>query len=147
MVAPADRYYPIDARMLFVEDQTLTADDVVAVGGSDVVLHLGEGRVDAAWILDVETIAIDGSDELYDWYLELGDAEAFDGDIEIAASMHLGDTAVRPGGAIDSTVGRYVQQFSNQVNGVIYPWARLRLDGTGSTFSIKFSSWLSLNVN
>lgn len=148
MVAAATRYRPLDARTLFVEAQTLTADDFVTDGVTDpTVIDFGAGRIDGSWVMDVSAIAIDGNDELYSFHLEGSNVSDFASGVELLASMHLGATEVRPGGAIDSTIGRYAKDFSNEVNGVEYRYARIRLITAGSTKSITIDTWLSIQSN
>lgn len=144
MVDAARRYYAFDALMYFIEDLTLTASDVIQEGGVDKVLDVGAGRVDGTMLIDVAALDIASNDELYTFRLQGSNVADFASGIENLATVDLGATEVRPGGAIDSLIGRREVPFSNAVNAVEYRYLRLNLIISGTTPTITFTSWLGL---
>lgn len=128
------KFYPYDSLMVFraAGQAALTADNA-NIGEIDFG---AQARFDGVVVVGVESIAIDGNDELYEFILK-GSNDDFSTE-EILGLLTLGATEVRPTGAIDSTTGVYEIHFSNEVNDVIYQKVRLELDGSGTSFSIGF---------
>ncbi len=139
------RYYQLDSLTKFTEDMTLTASDVVAASGTDVVLELGAGRIDGTLVIDVKTIDITSADEKYTFILQGCADSAFSGDIENLAVVELGATGVRDGGARDSVTGRWAIPITQDLpEDTEWKYCRLNVLISGTSPSIKFSSWVAL---
>jgi hypothetical protein len=115
----------------------LTADTTI-----DTIDQLAAVRTEYTTRIYVESIAIDGNDERYQFRIELSDDNFDGGGVEdIAAMYDLGATQVRTGGLADSAAGDYIEMhWCTEQNEVSYRYWRLVLDGTGSTFSIAFNA-------
>lgn len=140
-----NRTYTPDAEFVLADPSTgLTATDVPQSGGVDLVVKVGNGRLEAVAIIDIVSCEIASNDELYTFTIQGGDAEAFDGDIENLAMLDFGATEVRHGGAIDTVAGRYELEFCNQQGDVTYPYVRLHVTvaGTIDTTGIVFGAFV-----
>lgn len=139
------RYYPIDANTLFCEDKVVTASGVIKDGASaDIVLAIGPGQQDFAWVVDINLIETDSSNELYTLLLQGCNDIAFGSGIVNLDSFRFGHTAVIPGGAITTLAGRYTKVTKTEYGGVDYKYVRLNVIVAGTIVTgIKFSSWLS----
>jgi hypothetical protein len=119
----------------------------VALSGTDQVLQLGPGRMDASLLINVQSIEIASGDELYAFMLEGSDDSAFGSGIEVLGYIQLGkgNTANRIGNAdVDSVVGLYELPFTNERAGTIYDYVRLNVVIAGTiAVGIKFDSWIA----
>lgn len=137
------RTYNQDAELILADGAAaMTADGVTQVASANVSKQLGPGRFEGVLIIDVSAIDIVSNDEVYHICLQGASTSAFSTK-EIVAQMSLGATEVRPGGAIDSTPGRYEIPFQTEQDGIVYDWVRLHVDLNGTTPSITFKAWIA----
>lgn len=141
----AKRYAPMDARTTFCEGKTLTASDVVSDGTNDIILDVGPGRQDFTFAVNVTSLDIASADEHYQFVLQGSNSSTFASGIENLAILDLGATASRLGGAIDSVAGRYLVEASNQAGATEYEYVRLNVLIAGTTPTITFDAWLSID--
>lgn len=118
----------------------LTADAYVGTQ-----LDQGSATItDMVLVLNVESIDVVGTDEIYDLRVVLSNtADRSDG--TIVAMQQLGHITAIPGPeTITTAVGtRIVLPFRTEKNGTAYRYVDLHLDGTGATFSLAFNAHLS----
>jgi len=134
------RVYNFDAEMLLKDAGLIAADDNAQVASVDQILDLGAARMDGVVVLDVTAVEIADNNELYHVILQGSNSSTFASGIENLACMTFGATEVRPGGAKDSTVGRYEMPFTNEQDDVTYRYVRIAIDvggtiGTGINFT------------
>ncbi|MHA7900773.1 MAG: hypothetical protein ACX94B_12990 [Henriciella sp.] len=137
------RSYTFDAELEFKDAGAVTADGAAEVDGSAKIVDLGSetAAFSGVMICDVSAIKISANDELYTLIVQGGDADDFSGAIENLAELSLGATEVRPGGADDSTVGRYEIPFINEQDGTKYRYLRVYVDVAGTSPSINFTAF------
>lgn len=145
----AKRYYPVDANLLFCEDKTIAASTVVKdAATNDVVLTIGAGQQDFAWVVDIETIEVDTNNEKYDFLLQGSNSPTFASGIVNLAQMTLGAAAVLLGSAGVSVPGRYALHTDNEFANLEYKYVRVNLIIAGTIATgVKFSSWLSARAH
>jgi hypothetical protein len=137
------RTYNQDAALILADGAAaVTADGVSQVASANVALQLGPGRFEGVLIIDVSAIDIASTDEVYHLCLQGASSSAFSTK-QTVAQLSLGATAARPGGAIDSLIGRYEVPFYTEVDSVTYDWVRLYTDVGGTTPSITFKAWIA----
>ena len=120
------------------QSAAVTASAAATVGGSAKIIDFGANtRVDAQAIFDVSALDIASNDELYTFIIQGSSSATFASDIQNLASMNFGATEVRPGGAIDSLIGRYELGFTNEQNDTLYRYVRLYrlISGTSTTIT------------
>lgn len=139
------RVYNQDKELILADGAAaITADGVTQVGGVAASKQLGAGRFEGVLIIDVSAIDIVGNDEVYHLLLQ----GAASGDsafttVETLAQITLGATEVRPGGAIDSVIGRYEIPFTTEQHDTVYDWVRLYVDVAGVSASITLKAWIA----
>lgn len=112
------------------------------VDGEAAVVSVGEGLVKGRLIIDVSAIeTADGNEEYY-LHLMGGSDESFTNTVSLCA-LELGAAAVLAGNQT-SGVGRYELPFTNEQNGIIYPFLRVRhvIDWPGDS-GINYKAYLS----
>lgn len=129
-----------DHAHLMKDAGAVTAAAAAQVGGEDRVLDLGAGRIDGRVIVDVSALTV-STDERYDIELQLLNV---DNEVVIGATLVLGEAAAA-GNQEDSVPGRYELHVTNEVNGVIYPKARLFTRAAGTAESINYTAFLALH--
>jgi hypothetical protein len=139
------RTYTFDSQtQLSDETGAITASAAGQVGGSAKVIDWGlNTRVDAQAIIDISAIDIASGDELYTFLIQGSSVSNFASNVQNLAAVNFGKTAVRPGGAIDSLVGRYEIGFTNEQAGVMYQYCRLFRVLAGTSPSITSTVWTS----
>jgi hypothetical protein len=136
------RNYNQDVNLIFHDGAApTTADGGGVVGGSTKVIKLGAGRFDGVMLFDVSAIDISSTDERYVLVVQGCNDAAFTGPKENLAALELGASAVRSGGAINSTTGRYEVPFNTEQDDVTYTFARVFVDVNGTTPSITYKAW------
>lgn len=121
---------------LEMKDAGLVAASVAAqVGGSAAVIDLGDNRVDARVIVDVTAIEVASGDEKYEVELQVSDSASFASGIFNAGTLKFGDSTVNGESADTAVPRRQELQFTNEINGITYRYARLftRVAGTVAT--------------
>lgn len=137
------RIYNQDKELILADGAApQTADGVSQVGGQAASKQVGPGRFEGVLIIDVSAIDIVGNDELYNLCLQGAATSAFSA-VEVLAQINLGATETRPGGAVDSVIGRYEIPFITEQHDTVYDWIRLHLDVTGATASLTYKAWIA----
>jgi D-serine deaminase-like pyridoxal phosphate-dependent protein len=139
------RVYTFDANTE-LSDQTaaVTASAAATVDGSAKIIDFGANtRVDAWAVINVTALDIASNDELYTFTIQGSSSASFASDIQNLASISFGATEVRPGGAIDSTVGQYEVGFTNEQDDVIYRYVRLYRTIAGTSPTITSTAFAS----
>ncbi|MBW8285087.1 MAG: hypothetical protein K0M55_15965 [Rhizobium sp.] len=137
------RVYNQDKELILADGAAAqTADGVSQVSAAAASKQLGPGRFEGVLIIDVSAIDIVGNDELYHICLQGASTSAFSA-VEILAELSLGATETRPGGAIDSVIGRYEVPFTTEQHDTVYDWVRLHIDVAGATASITYKAWIA----
>ncbi len=139
---PMHKFYPLDSRLQHRApgSAALTADTTL---GS--ITHLGTTRTEALTKFYIESIDVAGGDEVYEIRVELSDDDFAGGDVERVAAIWRGGDATVITDRTDTPVGFEGElRWTNEVNGVVYPYVRIRLDGTGSTFSLGIHCYTTL---
>lgn len=136
------RIYNQDKELIFKDAGAVTADGAATVDGSAKIIKVGAGRFEAVMMVDVSAITV-GADNVYNIIIQGSNTADFSGAKENLAVLNLGNTAVRPGGAITSLIGRYEVPFHTDINDVIYDYVRVYVDVAGTTPSVDFKAWAS----
>lgn len=139
------RVYNQDAELILADGAAaITADGVTQVASANVSKKLGAGRFEGVLIIDVSAIDLASTDEVYHLLLQgaASGGSAFT-TVETLAQLSLGATAARPGGAINSVIGRYEIPFITEQHDTVYDWVRLYVDVAGTSPSITFKAWIA----
>src|SRR5690606_35958655 len=133
--ARQNRQYAWDAELEMKDAGLVASSDAAQVDGSDKILTVGDAVFKGVCVVDVSAIEIASNDELYIICVQGSTSATFASDVQNLAALPLGATEVNPGGAIDSTTGRYEIPFINEQDGVTYPYLRVYtyVDGTIAT--------------
>jgi hypothetical protein len=138
--------FTFDANLQFKDAGLVAADAAAQVGGSARIVDLGEGLFEGDMVIDVTAIEIASNDERYDICIQLSDSASFASGIVEACVLPLGAHEVLPGDT-DSTTGRYVLPFRNEVNGTWYRYGRIYVDVTGTIATgINFTAYAAPRV-
>lgn len=134
------RSYTYDA------SQVLKAAGLVAADAGHTIVPVGDGFYTGVAVIDVTAIETASNDERYVIQLQGSTSATFASDVQNLAALELGASAVRSGGAITSTVGRYELPFTNEQNGVTYPYVRAYTDVSGTIATgINWSGYIGLD--
>lgn len=137
------RVYNLDIELLLADGAAaMTADGVTQVASANVSKQLGPGRFEGVLIIDVSALDIASNDEVYTFLLQGSSASDFSTK-ETLVSLALGATEVRPGGAVDSVIGRYELPFITEQHDTVYDYVRLYVDVAGTTPSITFKAYIA----
>nr|DAH75490.1 MAG TPA: major capsid protein [Caudoviricetes sp.] len=136
------RTYTQDAELIFKDAGAMTASGGTTVAGSAVIKDIGPGRFEAVMLCDVSAMTL-GADNHYTVIVQGSNDPTFATGIQNLAVVGLGNTAVRPGGAITSPIGRYELPFLTDIGGVVYRYVRVFVVVAGTTPSINFKAWAS----
>ncbi|MBN9155811.1 hypothetical protein [Microbacterium sp.] len=137
------RIYNQDLELILADGAAaITADGVTQVGGSAASKKVGPGRFEAVLIVDVSALDISSADEVYHLLLQGSSAANFSS-VETLAQLSLGATAARPGGAVNSVIGRYEIPFITEQHDAVYDYIRLYVDVAGTTPSITLKAWIA----
>lgn len=134
-----------DAALLLKSSSAVTASGNAQVNAVDRILDLGLGRVDARAICDVTALDVSSGDESYRLRVQLSNSATFAAGNITVASLELGDSTVT-GSSVDTVVGRYEIPFANEVNGVLYRYARMTHVIAGTTPTITHSAYAVLSA-
>lgn len=134
--------YTFDANLEFKDAGLIAADDAAQVDSADKIVDLGEGLFEGDLVVDVTAIEIASNDERYDIGIQLSDSSTFASGIVQGPILALGALETLIGADTDSTTGRYILPFRNEVNGTWYRYARVYINVTGTIATgINFSAW------
>lgn len=131
-----NKHYNFDRNLAFAEDLALTIADVIAFGGSDVILKVGPGYFEGALVFDVTVMDQTTTDEVYNFFLLGSNSSTFASGIEMLGHMQMGDAVAATRASIadvDSILGRHVMPFTNERAGVIYDYLEIDYVPAGTT--------------
>lgn len=137
------RSYTFDAELELKDAGAVTSSAAAQVDAAAKIVDLGSDTASFSGVavVDVSAIDIANSDELYTLIVQGSSSATFASDIENLAELSLGDTAVRPGGPKDSTVGRYEIPFLNEQDGTKYRYLRMYTEVAGTSPSINYTAF------
>lgn len=139
--------YTFDALLEFKDAGLVAADAAATVDSVAKIVDVGEGLFEGDMIVDVSAIEIASNDERYEIQVQLSDSSSFASGVVGGATLVLGALEILIGTDTDSTTGRYILPFRNEVNGVWYRYARLYVNVTGTIATgINFIAWASKKV-
>jgi len=136
------RIYNQDLELVFKDAGAVTASGAANVDGSAKIIKVGAGRFEAVMLFDVSALTV-GADNAYSLVIQGSNTADFSGAKQNLAVLELGNTAVRPGGAATSTIGRYELPFTTEVNEVVYDYVRVFIAVAGASPSVNFKAWAS----
>lgn len=136
------RIYNQDLELIFKDAGAVTANGAATVGGTAKIIKTGAGRFEAVMLFDVSALTV-GADNAYSLVIQGSNTADFSGAKQNLAVVELGNTAVRPGAAATSTIGRYEVPFTTEVNDVVYDYVRVFVVVAGTTPSVNFKAWAS----
>lgn len=156
--APRKHYF-YDRNLAFCEDLTLTATGNVQLASADVIYQIGPGRKDGVWLINITALPLADTDDVYTFYLLGSDSVTFASGIHILASLTVATTTykvdvttgvpwIRLG--ITDVVGLYEKPFNNTkyagipMNGIVLDYVMMRVVMAGTSKSVTFDSWLSI---
>ena len=121
----------------------LKAAGLVATSAAgSVILDLGDGVMEADLVIDITALEVASNDEVYTISLEGSNVVGMgSGSVELTRSVFGNNGA--PSDA-DTSVGRHVVPFRNELNGTLYRYVRLNtiVAGTIAT-GINFTAFLT----
>jgi hypothetical protein len=119
------RTYPFDIQTLLKDAGLIAASAAAQVGGVAAILDVGAARIDAVAVIDVTAVEIGTGDEDFTIIIQGSSSSSFASNIQNLAMIDVGaNSSGRPGGAIDSLVGRYELLFTNEQADVTYRYIR-----------------------
>lgn len=124
--------FSFDKDLLLKDAGLVAADAAATVASAAKIVDFGAARVSGVVVVYVSAIEIASNDEAYRIIVQGSNTSDFSGAKENLAELTLGATEVRPGGAQDSTVGRYEIPFSNVQVDTVYQYVRLYTDVAGT---------------
>ncbi len=115
---------------------------VAASAAGSIILDLGDGFMDADCVLDVTALEVATGDEIYTISVEGSNVAAMtSGSVELA-KMTLGNNPA-PADA-DTSVGRHILPFRNELNGTLYRYVRLYTTVAGTIATgINYTAFLA----
>jgi hypothetical protein len=129
--------------LLQLKDAGLVAASAAAqVSAADKVLDLGTGHAMGAVMVDITAIEVDTGNEKYEIEVQLSSSATFATDVVVKSILRVGDSSVAFN-TVDSVVGRYMVETSNEYGGTLYRYMRLytRIAGTIAT-GINYAAYL-----
>ena len=150
-IPPFKPYVP-DRNLMFGEAVVMTATGNVQFAAADVILKIGRGRMDATLILNITTMKVSATNELYDFWIQGCDVSDFSGGasgIVNLAHVQVGAVAALSAGAgISGGVGARVElDFNNVLVGnAMYDYIRLRAVIAGTAPTITFDAWVAVDA-
>jgi len=132
--------FTYDNQLLFKDSTAVTSTGVGQVAASNRVIDLGASRVDMRVVCDVSNIKTSATDEIYTLQVQVSNSSTFANTIVCAASIPIG-AATPTGNSAATVAGRYELQLANEVNGVVYRYARVRHVIAGTSPTITYSAY------
>lgn len=130
-----NRHYIFDANLQLKDSNAVTASAAGQVAGSDQILDIGTGRVDAMAIVDISAIDTSSGDESYGVEIQGSSDPGFATDVVVYAEKVFGDSTTSHD-TVDSVAGRYEIPFTNNQAGVLRRYLRTFTRIAGTTPSI-----------
>lgn len=150
-----DRTYSFDANLRLADGvAAITADGYTQVDGADGILDLGgnqsttpaqQARIDAVCVIDVTTIDIASTNELYRLKILGCNLSDFSSGVRVLAEMELGDGSTKvPNTGGDDGPGRYELMFCTEQDDTKYQYVKMYVDVAGTTPSIDFTAFVAV---
>lgn len=140
------RGYNFDKLLQLKDAGAITASAAAQVGGSAQILDMGPARFDAVVRINVTAIDVSSADEAYDIVVQGSNSSTFASGVENLASLNLGATAARDGGAQNSGTGIYELPATNEQADTVYRYIRLYTKCAGTTPSINYDAFLTTPI-
>ena len=145
MTALQNRLYKaiFDAELNFHDTATaITSDDAGQVGGVDKIVDLvGTGFTKGIMRINVSDINIADGDENYKLRIQGSNTSDFSSGVVNLAVLEIGHASTLGTATENSTAGTYYVAFANELAGTGYQYARIILDGAGTSFSITYEAY------
>lgn len=119
------RSYAYDTELIMKDAGLVAASAAAQVSSAAKILTVGNAVFKGVALIDVSAIEIASNTEIYTICVQGSTSSSFASDVQNLAALPLGATEVNPGGAIDSTTGRYELFFCNEQDGITYPYLRV----------------------
>lgn len=123
--------YLFDEDLEFKDAGLVAASAAAQVDAAAKIVDLGAGYVCGDLVIDVSVIEIASNDELYEIGFQVSSSSTFASTIEEVCALKLGALEVT-NGDVDSTATRYILRVSNEMQGVIYRYARVYTTVSGT---------------
>jgi hypothetical protein len=139
------RTYNLDIQLLLKDAGLVAASAAATVGGSAQILDMGAARFDGVVVIDVTAVEIGTGDETFTIIVQGSNSASFASGIQNLGMIDVGANATgRPGGAIDSLVGRYELMLTNEQADVTYRYIRIytKVGGTIAT-GVNYTAYLT----
>lgn len=150
---------PFDANLALATQPTQT---LAATGymGAPTTLDIGQGRVEGYWAIDITSVDMTSNDEVYKFHLMGSNDVAWgNGNVELLAfhdfaavtagrqvATILGASPAIP--ALSGLGGTLLHiPFNNLMQRIVYRYLRGYLVISGTTPTITFNSWISMDSN
>lgn len=138
--------FMFDRELLLKDTGAVTATGTGTVAAAARVLDLGPSRADFRAICDVAAIDTVTGDESYVVQVQGSPVPNFASGVVALASKQLGG-ATPTGNSAATPTGRYEIHGSNEENGVIYRYVRIRHVVAGTTPSLNYTAFLAVQAN
>lgn len=136
--------YTFDSLFEAKDAGLVAADAAATVDSAAKIIDLGEGLFEGDLVVDITAIEIDSNNERYDIGIQLSDSATFASGIVQGPILAVGALETLIGADTDSTTGRYVLPFRNEVNGTWYRYARVYTNVTGTLATgINYSAFIA----
>lgn len=129
-----------DHQLLLKDAGAVTTSGNGTVAAAARVIDLGASRCDFRVLVDVAAIDVADGNENYILQVQVSNSPSFANTVVAVASKQLGDSTVT-GNTVDSVIGRYEIATSNEENGVVYRYLRIRHVLAGTTPSINYTAY------
>jgi hypothetical protein len=123
-----------DFNHLMKDAHLVAADDPAQVAGADKIVDLGPGRVDGRVLVNITVIEVDSDNERYFIQTQFSDVFDFDTGSEVIKNgpcLQVGALEITDE-SVDTPIGEYELPFTNQINGTIYRYMRIRTQVEGT---------------
>jgi len=137
---PVNQQYPYDAELNLKDSGSVTSS-----GAESTIVDIGAGIIeDGVIVIDVTTLEVASTDEIYTICLEGSNVAAMTSGSVTLARIEMGNAAA-PADA-DTATGRFIVPFQNEQNNTLYRYVRAHtivagtIDSTGITYSAFIST-------
>jgi hypothetical protein len=130
-----------DADLEFKDAGLVAASAAAQVDSADKIVNVGTGYFLGLMEIDISAIEIDTNDERYDIIVQGSTSSSFADTIVPLAQIQVGANEVLDGD-VDSSPGKYQIPFTNERDGVYYPYLRLYTKVAGTiTTGINYTAY------
>lgn len=126
------RDFMFDYNLRMKDAGLVGASAAAQVGGSNKIIDLGTGRVDARAIIDITACEVATGDEKYVLIVQGSSSASFASGIVNLGALPLGDSSVSLESADTGATERREIHFSNEVNGTTYRYVRIYTQVVGT---------------